>query len=111
MQPRTTMMHLPHMKTCTHCRIVLDQPCPNPVCPGHDNDSIGDLCRYCATHQRDAFLQTDVMLDLFSSSISDLDDSVLDDASCLNRAVLTIVALPGNHTSHTPGRTYLSTNL
>jgi hypothetical protein len=68
------------MQKCTHCRIVLDQPCPNPICPGHHSDSVGDLCRYCATNQRDAPLHPDAMLDCFFSSLGDLDDYVLDEA-------------------------------
>ena len=68
------------MKKCPRCHIVLDQPCPNPICPGHHSDSIGDLCRYCATNQRDAALHTDALLDLLFSSLGDLDEYVLDEA-------------------------------
>jgi hypothetical protein len=44
----------PHKRrptTCTHCGILLNVPCLNPGCAGHQNDSLGDWCRYCATNQ------------------------------------------------------------
>jgi hypothetical protein len=44
-------------KKCTSCSILLDVPCLNPVCEGHQNDSIGDRCRYCATNQCEALLE------------------------------------------------------
>ena len=65
--------HRPRMKNCLICHIVLDLPCPNPVCPGHQNASIGDLCRYCATNQRDAALHNDEKLDLFVSSVGEME--------------------------------------
>ena len=67
------------MKKCLSCRIVLDQPCPNPICPGHHSDSMGDLCQYCATNQRDEWLQNSDSLYCFLSSLGDLDEYVLDD--------------------------------
>jgi hypothetical protein len=66
------------MKKCINCRIVLDLPCPNPLCPGHDNDSLGDLCQYCATNQRDAWLQNRDFLDCFVSSLGDLSEYAQD---------------------------------
>ena len=60
-------------KKCTSCGIVLDIPCLNPACAGHHNDSVGDLCRFCATNQREEpFLIGDVPCLLFSS-LGDLD--------------------------------------
>src|SRR5262249_33437641 len=51
------------MEKCLSCHIVLDCLCPKPLCPGHYNESQGDLCAYCATHQRDAWLQHPDWLD------------------------------------------------
>ena len=39
-------------KKCAHCGIILDVPCTNPACDGHHNDSMGDVCVYCATNER-----------------------------------------------------------
>ena len=39
-------------KKCAHCGIRLDVPCTNPACDGHHNDSMGDVCVYCATNER-----------------------------------------------------------
>jgi hypothetical protein len=39
-------------KKCAHCGIRLDVPCTNPACDGHHNDSMGDVCVYCATDER-----------------------------------------------------------
>jgi hypothetical protein len=60
------------MNKCRSSRIVLDQPCPNPFCPGEHSDSMGALCWYCATNQRDAALPTDAGLDFLVSSLGDL---------------------------------------
>jgi len=55
-------------KKCTSCGIVLDVPCVNPACAGHQNESVGDLCSFCATNQREAsFLIGDFPQLLFSS--------------------------------------------
>ncbi len=37
---------------CTSCGILLDVPCTNPTCTGHQNTPMGDRCYYCATNQR-----------------------------------------------------------
>jgi hypothetical protein len=37
---------------CTRCGIRLDVPCTNPVCDGHQNESRGEVCVYCATNER-----------------------------------------------------------
>src|SRR5262245_61109757 len=37
---------------CSLCDILLDVPCPNPLCEGHHNESCGELCRYCAANER-----------------------------------------------------------
>ena len=50
---------LVHQK-CVACEILLDVPCSNAVCGGHQNESRGDLCLYCATNERENlhFLRT-----------------------------------------------------
>ena len=40
-------------KKCVACEILLDVPCPNADCRGHRNASVGDLCVYCATNERE----------------------------------------------------------
>jgi hypothetical protein len=40
-----------HQK-CTLCGILMDVPCTHPACDGHRNESIGDVCGYCADHER-----------------------------------------------------------
>ena len=40
-------------KKCAMCHILLDVACPHPACAGHQNDSVGDLCLYCATSERE----------------------------------------------------------
>ena len=39
-------------KKCAICTILLDVLCPNPLCPGHHNDSRGTICAYCASNAR-----------------------------------------------------------
>jgi hypothetical protein len=60
------------MKKCLSCHIVLDRLCPNPICPGHHSDSRGDLCAYCATNQRHAWLQHCELLSGFVSTLGAL---------------------------------------
>ena len=52
-------------KKCALCGILLNVPCPNPACDGHQNTSVGELCLYCAdiargnsnfVHDRSTFL-------------------------------------------------------
>jgi hypothetical protein len=40
-----------HQK-CTLCGILMDVPCTNPACDGHRNESVGDVCLYCADNER-----------------------------------------------------------
>jgi hypothetical protein len=58
-------------KKCVACDILLDVPCPNADCRGHQNESVGDLCGYCATNEREnmRFLRT--LSDLWPSSLAD----------------------------------------
>ena len=39
-------------KKCAICGILLDMPCPAFACPGHRNESVGEMCAYCATNER-----------------------------------------------------------
>ena len=39
-------------KKCAKCHILLDVPCTNPACDGHHNESVGEVCVYCATSER-----------------------------------------------------------
>jgi len=42
----------PMHKKCALCGILLNVPCPNPACDGHQNTSVGELCLYCADNAR-----------------------------------------------------------
>jgi hypothetical protein len=58
-------------KKCASCGILLDMPCPHTACDGHHNDSVGEVCAYCATNARAdrGWLRT-----LASPLVSTLDD-------------------------------------
>ena len=62
-------------KKCAICGILLDMPCPAFACPGHRNESVGELCAYCATHERDEVLS---LRHLSPSLVSSLEDFELD---------------------------------
>ncbi len=55
-------------KQCASCRIFLDVPRTHPACDGHHNESIGDMCVYCATNEREAMLYGRELSPLFFSS-------------------------------------------
>jgi len=59
-------------KKCVACDILLDVPCANPVCGGHQNESRGDLCVYCATNEREHLLFLRPHTHLLLSSLADL---------------------------------------
>ena len=40
-------------KKCTNCSILLDIPCVTLACPGHHNESVGEICAYCAANERE----------------------------------------------------------
>ena len=40
-------------KKCVLCHILLDVLCAAPGCPGHRNESVGEMCAYCADHQQE----------------------------------------------------------
>ena len=58
-------------KKCAICGILLDMPCPAFACPGHRNESVGELCAYCATNERDEVLS---LRNLSPSLVSSLED-------------------------------------
>ncbi len=58
---------------CKNCGIILDILCANPACTGHQNESIGDICYYCATNQREKSLHIRNAQSLISSSLRDVD--------------------------------------
>ena len=57
-------------KKCALCSILLDVLCPVPGCPGHFNESVGDLCAYCANNQREEGL---LLRNLAPSLVSSLE--------------------------------------
>jgi hypothetical protein len=58
---------------CKSCGIILDALCMNPVCTGHQNESMGDICYYCATNQRENSLHIRNFQSSLSSSLIDVD--------------------------------------
>jgi hypothetical protein len=60
---------------CAICSILLDVPCPSPGCPGHRNESVGDVCAYCADNEREEVL---LLRDCAPSLVSSLKDFELD---------------------------------
>lgn len=56
---------------CTVCCILLDVPCRVPGCPGHHNESVGDLCAYCAARARQ---EVPFLCDSVPSLVSTLGD-------------------------------------
>jgi hypothetical protein len=59
-------------KKCASCKIFLDVPCTNPACDGHHNESIGDICAYCATNERGKTLFSREVATLFFSALADI---------------------------------------
>jgi hypothetical protein len=40
-------------KKCLNCSILLDIPCVTLACPGHHNESVGEVCAYCAANEQE----------------------------------------------------------
>jgi hypothetical protein len=59
------------LKKCMACDILLDVPCPNADCRGHQNASVGDLCVYCATNEREHLPLLRTLSDLWPSSLAE----------------------------------------
>jgi hypothetical protein len=72
-------------KKCVTCDILLDVPCANPSCAGHHNESLAEMCVYCATNERETrpFLRT--WPKLFVSSLADCvsEETVYEDKTLL----------------------------
>jgi len=62
----------PLEKKCASCGIILDVLCTNPICDGHLNESVGDVCLYCATDERSKTLFSREFATLFFSSLGDI---------------------------------------
>jgi hypothetical protein len=60
-------------KKCVACEILLDVPCSNADCRGHQNESVGALCVYCATSEREHLPFLRRLSDLLPSSLADCD--------------------------------------
>jgi hypothetical protein len=62
-------------KKCAICAILLDIPCVTVACPGHHNESVGDMCAYCVANEREEVLS---LRNLSPSLVSSLEDFELD---------------------------------
>jgi len=58
-------------KKCAICDILLDVACANPACAGHHNESMGDVCVYCATNERENLDYLRKFSSFFASSLKD----------------------------------------
>jgi hypothetical protein len=58
-------------KKCAICGILLDIPCLAPTCPGHHNESVGNICAYCAANEREDVL---LLRNFCPSILSSLED-------------------------------------
>jgi hypothetical protein len=58
-------------KKCAICAILLDIPCVTVACPGHHNESVGDVCAYCVANEREEVLS---LRNLSPSLVSSLED-------------------------------------
>lgn len=58
-------------KKCAICDILLDVACANPACAGHHNESMGDVCVYCATNERENMLFLRTLSHLLLSSLAE----------------------------------------
>ena len=65
-------------KKCAICFILLDIPCITYACPGHHNESVGDICAYCMANEREDVL---FLRNLSPSLLSTLEDFEFDLAS------------------------------
>ena len=50
----------------------MDVPCTNAACDGHLNESVGEVCLYCATNERRNMLFSREIATLFFSSLGDI---------------------------------------
>jgi hypothetical protein len=66
-------------KKCAICAILLDIPCVTVACPGHRNESVGDVCAYCVANAREDGLSLRHLSPSLVSSLEDCEPD-LDDA-------------------------------
>jgi hypothetical protein len=66
-------------KKCAICAILLDIPCVTVACPGHRNESVGDVCAYCVANEREEVLSLRHLSPSLVSSLEDFEPD-LDDA-------------------------------
>jgi hypothetical protein len=59
-------------KKCVNCGILLDVSCTNPGCSGHDNESMGEVCVYCVSNERENMRYVRELSTLFFSSLADI---------------------------------------
>ena len=59
-------------KKCVSCGILMDVPCTKAACDGHRNESVGEVCLYCATNERRKMLFSRALATLFFSSLGDI---------------------------------------
>ena len=57
-------------KKCAICGILMDVPCTNAACDGHRNESVGEVCLYCATNERRKMLFSRALATLFFSRMA-----------------------------------------
>ena len=62
-------------KKCAICAILLDIPCVAVACPGHRNESVGEVCAYCVAHERE---EVRALRYLSASLVASFDDGELD---------------------------------
>ena len=60
-------------KKCALCCILLDIPCVTLACPGHHNESVGDVCAYCAANEREDVLFLRNLAPCLFSSLEDFE--------------------------------------
>ena len=65
-------------KKCRNCSILLDIPCVTLGCPGHHNESVGEVCAYCAANEREAAFFFDNLASCIVSSLEDGEPDVED---------------------------------
>ena len=58
-------------RKCARCGVLLDVACSHEGCPGHHNERLGDVCRYCATNERETSLHLRDLSLRFLSTLAD----------------------------------------
>ena len=65
-------------RKCARCGVLLDVACTHEGCPGHHNDRLGNVCRYCATNERETRLHLHDLSHLFLSTLADAREEYMD---------------------------------